>query len=89
MVDKLRLRDWQQMCLAKSVHCAGTPESNQYLAESRRYGAAADRIDLLEAENSALKNPKPARRAEKNTEPVKAIGPFNEAYWFGAEAKCT
>lgn len=28
----------------------------------------------------------PARRATKNTEPVKAIGPCNTAYWFGNQS---
>lgn len=47
MTDQLQLRDWQQMCQAKAAHYAGTPEAESYLAESKRYGMAADRIEEL------------------------------------------
>ena len=35
------------MCQAKAAHYAGTPEAESYLAESKRYGMAADRIEEL------------------------------------------
>ena len=39
----------------------------------------------IKAENAALRIYAPALRATTNTEPVKAIGPCNTAYWFGLQ----
>ena len=41
----------------------------------------ATRIAALEAENLHLRMYAPARRAEKNTEPVKQINPTDWAAW--------
>ena len=46
----------------------------------------ATRIAALEAENLHLRMYAPARRAEKNAEPVKQINPTDWAAW-GPEAK--
>lgn len=37
----------------------------------------------INAENLHLRMYAPARRATQNTDPVKAIGKCNTAYWFG------
>ena len=50
MTDQLQLRHWQQIKQAQALEYAGTPEGNAALAESRRYGLAADRIDELAAQ---------------------------------------
>lgn len=57
MTDLLTLRDWQQTMQRKAAHFAGTPEADDYLCESKRYGMAADRIDELTAQ-LAIKNTK-------------------------------
>lgn len=96
MTDKLQLRTWQQIAQAKAFEYAGTPEANEYLCESRRYALAADRIDELLAENDRLQDAltdtkdeikvyKPAQRAERTLEPVKAVGPCNFAFWHIVE----
>ena len=82
MAEKLQLRMWQQMKQAQALECAGTPEADQYLCESRIYGAAADRITELERQVADLSIYKPCRRKDTPHVPVKAIGECNERYWF-------
>lgn len=81
MAEKLQLRMWQQMKQAQALECAGTPEADQYLCESRRYGAAADRIAELEQQVADLSIYKPCRRKDTPHVPVKAIGPCDFAKW--------
>lgn len=47
---------------------------------------AANEIEQLRAQVAHLSLYKPARRTEQKQEPVKVIGPVNEAFWFGLEA---
>lgn len=42
-----QLRDWQQIAQAKALEQAGTAEGSAFLAESKRYGLAADCIEEL------------------------------------------
>ena len=44
---------------------------------------AANEIERLREQVVHLSLYKPARRTEKTPEPVKAIGPCNEPFWFG------
>lgn len=53
MSDQLQLRHWQQIKQAQALEYAGTPEGSAALAESKRYGLAADRIDELAAQVEA------------------------------------
>ena len=55
MNNQLQLRDWQQIKQAMALKFAGTPEGAAALAESRRYGLAADRIEELAAQVAALR----------------------------------
>ena len=66
---------------AQALECAGTPEAEQYLCESRRYGAAADRITELEQQVADLSIYKPCQRSNTPHVPVKAIGPCDYAKW--------
>ena len=43
---------------------------------------AANEIERLRDQVAHLSLYKPARRTEQNAEPVKAIGPCNEPFWF-------
>ena len=45
----LQLRDWQSIAMNKAVFLAGSAEGNNFFAESKRYGLAADRVEQLEA----------------------------------------
>lgn len=55
MSNQLQLRDWQQIKQAMALKYAGTPEGGAALAESKRYGLAADRIEELAAQVAALR----------------------------------
>lgn len=55
MSDQLQLRHWQQIKQAQALEYAGTPDGSAALAESKRYGLAADRIDELAAQVEAMR----------------------------------
>ena len=48
------LLDWMQIKQQQALVHAGTPEGAAYLAESKRYGAAADEIQRLRVALGAL-----------------------------------
>ena len=45
----LQLREWQNIAQQKATFLAGSAEGNNFFAESKRYGLAADRVEQLEA----------------------------------------
>lgn len=55
MNNQLQLRDWQQIKQAMAIKYAGTPEGAAALAESRRYGLAADRIEELASQLEVMR----------------------------------
>ena len=55
MSDQLQLRHWQQIKQAQALEYAGTPDGSAALAESKRYGLAADRIDELAAQVEVMR----------------------------------
>ena len=45
-----QLRDWQSIKQAQAIEAAGTPEAASLLAESKRYGTAADELERIKKE---------------------------------------